>query len=58
MSNYKEKIGNTINQLDLLHRLFINHGDYGGASPMPLIRNDLLVVWRGMEDPPPSEQAE
>ena len=22
----KEKIGNTINQLDLLHRLFINHG--------------------------------
>jgi hypothetical protein len=21
------------------------------------IRDDLLVVWRGMEDPPPSEQA-
>jgi hypothetical protein len=30
MSDSKEKIGNTINQLDLLHRLFINHGDYGG----------------------------
>ena len=29
-SDSKEKIGNTINQLDLLHRLFINHGDYGG----------------------------
>ncbi len=23
----KEKVGNAINQLDLLHRLFINHGD-------------------------------
>ena len=31
MSDSKEKIGNTINQLDLLHRLFINHGDYGGV---------------------------
>ena len=30
MSDSKEKIGNAINQLDLLHRLFINHGDYGG----------------------------
>jgi hypothetical protein len=29
-SDSKEKIGKTINQLDLLHRLFINHGDYGG----------------------------
>jgi hypothetical protein len=29
-SDSKEKIGNTINSLDLLHRLFINHGDYGG----------------------------
>jgi hypothetical protein len=29
-SDSKEKIGNTINQLDLLHRLFINHGDHGG----------------------------
>ena len=29
-SDTKEKIGNTINQLDLLHRLRINHGDYGG----------------------------
>ena len=28
-SDSKEKIGNTINQLDLPHRLFINHG-YGG----------------------------
>ena len=31
-SESKEKIGNTINQLDLLHRLFINHGAYGGHS--------------------------
>ena len=53
MSDSKEKIGNTINQLDLLHRLFINHGDCGGSSPVPWIRDDLLVVWRGMEDPPP-----
>jgi len=29
-SDSKEKIGNTINQLDLRHRLFINHADYGG----------------------------
>ena len=29
-SDCKEKIGNAINQLDLLHRLFINHGHYGG----------------------------
>ena len=28
-SDSKEKIGNAINQLDLLHRLFINHGGYG-----------------------------
>jgi hypothetical protein len=32
MSDSKEKIGNTINQLDLLHRLIINHGDYGGIT--------------------------
>ena len=57
-SDCKEKIGNAIDRLDLLHRLFINHGDYGGSSPVPWIRDDLLVVWRGMEDPPPSEQAE
>jgi hypothetical protein len=31
MSDSIEKIGNTINQLDLLHRLFINHGDHGGV---------------------------
>ena len=31
-SESKEKIGNTIDQLDLLHRLFINHGHYGGHS--------------------------
>ncbi len=31
----KEKIGNAINQLDLLHRLFINHGDYGGRPQCP-----------------------
>jgi hypothetical protein len=48
----KEKIGNTINQLDLLHTPFIDHGDNGGSSPVPRIRNDLLVAWRGMEDPP------
>ena len=52
-SESKEKIGNAITQLDLLHRLFINHGDYRGSSPVPCIRDDLLVVWRGMEDPPP-----
>ena len=46
-SESKEKIGNTINQLDLLHRLFINHGDYGGSSRALGIRDDLLVVWRG-----------
>jgi hypothetical protein len=26
-SESKEKIGNAIDQLDLLHRLFIDHGD-------------------------------
>jgi hypothetical protein len=25
----KEKTGNAIDRLDLLHRLFIDHGDYG-----------------------------
>ena len=44
-SDSKEKIGNTINQLDLLHTPFIDHGDNGGSSPVPRIRNDLLVVW-------------
>jgi hypothetical protein len=29
-SESKEKRGNAINQLDLLHRLFLNHGDYRG----------------------------
>ena len=29
-SDSKEKIGNAINRLGLLHRPFINHGDYGG----------------------------
>ncbi len=57
-SESNKKKGNAIDQLDLLHRLFIDHGDYGGSSPAPRIRNDLLVVWRGMEDPPPSEQAD
>jgi hypothetical protein len=32
-SDSKEEIGNTINQLNLLHRLFIDHGDDGGSSP-------------------------
>jgi hypothetical protein len=58
MSDSKEKIGNTINQLDLLHRLFINHADNGGHPGHWGIRDDLLVVWKGMEDPPPSEQAD
>jgi hypothetical protein len=35
MSDSKEKKGNIITQLDLLHKLFINHGDYGGSSPVP-----------------------
>jgi hypothetical protein len=35
MSDSKEKIGNTINQLDLLHGLLINHGDYGGHPQRP-----------------------
>ena len=52
-SDGKEKTGNAINQLDLLHRLFIDHGDYGGSARALRIRDDLLVVWRGMEDPPP-----
>jgi hypothetical protein len=30
-SDSKEKIGNTIDQLDLLHRLFFNHADYGSV---------------------------
>jgi hypothetical protein len=51
MSDSKEKIGNTINQLDLLHRLFINHGDYGESSRALGIRDDLLVVWRGIMQP-------
>jgi hypothetical protein len=31
-SDSKEKLGNAIDQLDLLHRLFIDHGHYGGHS--------------------------
>ena len=34
-SESKEKIGNTITQLDLPHRLFIDHGDYGGHPKRP-----------------------
>ena len=45
MSDNKEKTGYTINQLDLLHRIFINHADYGGSSRALGIRDDLLVVW-------------
>jgi hypothetical protein len=45
MSDSKETIGNAIDQLDLLHRLFLNHGDYGGVIPRALgIRDDLLVA--------------
>jgi hypothetical protein len=57
-SESKEKIGNTIDQLNLLHRLFINHGHYGGSARSVGIRDDLLVAWRGMEDSPPSEHAD
>jgi hypothetical protein len=35
VSESKEKIGNTIRELDLLHRLFINHADYGGHPQYP-----------------------
>jgi hypothetical protein len=35
MGDSKEKIGNAINQLDLLHGLFINLGDYGGVIQCP-----------------------
>jgi hypothetical protein len=31
-SDSKEKIGDAIDQLDLLHRLFIDHAGYGGSS--------------------------
>ena len=31
----KEKIGNTIDQLDLLHTPFIDHGDNGGHPRCP-----------------------
>jgi hypothetical protein len=46
-SDSKEKIGNAINQLNLLHRLFINHGGYGGSSRALGISDALLLVWRG-----------
>jgi hypothetical protein len=52
-SDSKEKIGNAINQLDLLHRLFINHADYGGSARALRIRDDLLTLWRERPDPPP-----
>jgi hypothetical protein len=45
-SDSKEKIGNTITQLNLLHRLFINHGHSGGHPGHWGIRDDLLVVWK------------
>ena len=35
-SDSKEKVGKAIDRLDLLHRLFINHGDYGGIIPSVL----------------------
>ena len=57
-SESKEKKGNAIDRLDLLHRPFIDHGDYGGSSRALGIRGDLLMGCRGMEDLPPSEQAE
>ena len=30
-SDSKEKVGNAIDQLDLLHRLFLNHDDHGSV---------------------------
>jgi len=53
MCDNKEKIGNAINQLDLLHGPFINHGDYGGSSKALGIRDYLLTLWRERPDPPP-----
>jgi hypothetical protein len=47
MSDSKEKIGNTINQVDLLHTPFIDHGDYGGSARALGIRDYLRAVWRG-----------
>jgi hypothetical protein len=52
-SDSKEKIGDAITQLDLLHRLFINHGDYGGSARALGIGDDLLTLWRDRPDPPP-----
>jgi hypothetical protein len=49
----KEKIGNAIDRLDLLHRPFINQGDYGGSARALRIRDDLLTLWRERPDPPP-----
>jgi hypothetical protein len=49
----KEKIANAITQLDLLHRPFIDHGDYGGSARALRIRDDLLTLWRERPDPPP-----
>jgi hypothetical protein len=45
-SDSKEKIGDALDQLDLLHRPFINHSDYGGV-----IRGSGYKGWppRGME---------
>jgi hypothetical protein len=52
-SDSKEKIGNAIDRLDLLHRLFINHADYEGSARALGIRDDLLTLWRERPDPPP-----
>ena len=57
-SESKEKLGDATDQLDLLHTPFIDQGDYGGSSRALGIRGDLLMGCRGMEDLPPSEQAE
>jgi hypothetical protein len=32
-SESKDKVGNAIDQPDLLHRLFTDHGHYGGGHP-------------------------
>jgi hypothetical protein len=49
----KEKVGNAINWLALLHGHFINHGDYEGSARALGIRDDLLTLWRERPDPPP-----
>ena len=52
-SDSKEKIGIAFTQLDLLHRLFINHSGYGESARALGIWDDLITLWRERHDPPP-----